>query len=52
MIDYITSNNGWVPSVPIFSGDYGYEKERSFSFPVRSNFRVQIGTKNLYNQKS
>ena len=50
--DYITANNGRVPSVPIFAGNYGYEKERSFTFPVRSNFRVEIGRKNQYSQKT
>lgn len=49
--DYITANNGRVPSVPIFVGN-GYEKERSFTFPVRSNFRVEVGYKNLHSQKT
>lgn len=50
--DYITSNNGMVDNVPIFAGEYGYEKERSFSFPVRNNFRVAIGYQNQHNQKT
>ena len=35
-------NGGRIPSFPLFVGKYEYEKERSFSFPVRSDFRVMI----------
>lgn len=50
--DYITANNGRVQSIPIDSGKNGYQKERSFTFPVRKNFRVEIGIKNPHNQKT
>ena len=49
--DYITANNGRVDRVPLFSGKTGYEKEQSITFPVRSNFNVEIGYYNQYNNK-
>ena len=46
-------NGGRIPSFPLFVGRYEYEKERSFSFPVRSDFRVMIQYKrDAYDQQA
>ena len=50
--DYIVANQGQIPSFVLFSEQSGYQRQQTFSFPVKKDFRIAIHTPEFISQPS